>query len=182
MAEVNRLGVGKTDDRCGMKALADHEPFGEMLMAGLAGQKRRAVMRHCARGVAPVPDEIVLGTWPGRPLRRKRGSRPIRDRSRSVPWRRPDVPPSRCAADRGAQRSRRTEASFQPRLKASCMETFMPWPAFGLCVWQASPAMNTRGRRVPSPPPAHRRTCRTAAGRSRRPTTRRSPSRRAYRD
>ena len=24
----------------------------------------------------------------------------------------------------------------------------MPWPAFGLCVWQASPAMNTRGRRV----------------------------------
>ena len=24
----------------------------------------------------------------------------------------------------------------------------MPWPAFGLWVWQASPAMNTRGRRV----------------------------------
>ena len=22
----------------------------------------------------------------------------------------------------------------------------MPWPAFGLCVWQASPAMNTRGQ------------------------------------
>ena len=29
------------------------------------------------------------------------------------------------------------------------MDTFMPWPALALCVWQASPAMNTRGRRVP---------------------------------
>ena len=28
------------------------------------------------------------------------------------------------------------------------MDTFMPCPAFGLCVWQASPAMNTRGKRV----------------------------------
>jgi hypothetical protein len=27
------------------------------------------------------------------------------------------------------------------------MDTFMPWPALALCVWQASPAMNTRGRR-----------------------------------
>ncbi len=38
--------------------------------------------------------------------------------------------------------------SFQPRLKASCIDTFMPWPALALCVWQASPAMNTRGSRV----------------------------------
>jgi hypothetical protein len=28
------------------------------------------------------------------------------------------------------------------------METFMPCPAFGLWVWQASPAMNTLGSRV----------------------------------
>ena len=40
-----------------------------------------------------------------------------------------------------------TDASFQPRLNASCIDTFMPWPALALCVWQASPAMKTRGRR-----------------------------------
>ena len=28
------------------------------------------------------------------------------------------------------------------------MDTFMPWPALALWVWQASPAMNTRGSRV----------------------------------
>ena len=31
----------------------------------------------------------------------------------------------------------------------SCIDTFIPWPAFALWVWQASPAMKTRGRRVP---------------------------------
>jgi len=31
-------------------------------------------------------------------------------------------------------------------LKLSCMEKFMPWPALGLWVWQASPAMKTCGR------------------------------------
>ena len=44
-------------------------------------------------------------------------------------------------------RLRVTDASFHPELKPSCIETFMPCPAFGLCVWQASPAMNTCGRR-----------------------------------
>jgi hypothetical protein len=34
-------------------------------------------------------------------------------------------------------------------LKVSCIEKFMPCPALGLCVWQASPAMNTCGRREP---------------------------------
>jgi len=47
-----------------------------------------------------------------------------------------------------ASRFRNTDASFHPRLKPSCIDTFMPWPAFGLWVWQASPAMNTRGKRV----------------------------------
>jgi hypothetical protein len=37
-----------------------------------------------------------------------------------------------------------TEISFQPRLKVSPIDTFMPWPAFGLWVWQASPASITR--------------------------------------
>ena len=27
------------------------------------------------------------------------------------------------------------------------MDTFMPWPALGEWVWQASPAVNTRGLR-----------------------------------
>ena len=35
---------------------------------------------------------------------------------------------------------------FQP----SWIDTFMPWPALALWVWQASPAMNTRGVRVPA--------------------------------
>jgi hypothetical protein len=35
-------------------------------------------------------------------------------------------------------------------LKASCIDTFMPWPALALWVWQASPAMNTRGVREPT--------------------------------
>ena len=34
-------------------------------------------------------------------------------------------------------------------LKPSCIDTFMPWPALALCVWQASPVMKTRGVRVP---------------------------------
>ena len=35
---------------------------------------------------------------------------------------------------------------FQP----SCIDTFMPCPAFAECVWQASPVTNTRGVRVRS--------------------------------
>ena len=30
------------------------------------------------------------------------------------------------------------------------MDTFMPWPALAVWVWQASPAMKTRGERVPT--------------------------------
>ena len=43
-----------------------------------------------------------------------------------------------------------TWPSFQPMLKPSCIDTFMPWPAFALWVWHASPAMKTRGVRLPS--------------------------------
>ena len=43
---------------------------------------------------------------------------------------------------------RSTDASFQPRFQVSFIDTFMPWPALALCVWQASPAMNTRGNRL----------------------------------
>ena len=157
-----------------------------MLVIGSGGEDRRAVAGRRARGIAAVPDEIALHLAPRpqpccRPWRR-RGSRPIRGRSRSAPSRPPAAPPNSCAAGCGALRSRRTAASFHPRLKASCIETFMPWPAFGLWVWQASPAMNTRGRRGRARPPARRRTCRSAAGRSRRPTTRRPPSPQAYGD
>ncbi len=37
-----------------------------------------------------------------------------------------------------------TDSIFQPRLYASCMLTFIPWPAFGEWVWTASPARKTR--------------------------------------
>ena len=32
----------------------------------------------------------------------------------------------------------------------SAIETFIPWPALALWVWHASPAMKTRGSRVPT--------------------------------
>src|SRR5689334_17591152 len=64
MAEVHGLGVSKSDHRRGMKALTDRKALGEMLMAWFAGQDRWRVMRGRARGIAPVPHEIVLG--PGR--------------------------------------------------------------------------------------------------------------------
>ena len=32
VTELNRLGVGETDDRRGMKTLSDHESFGQMLV------------------------------------------------------------------------------------------------------------------------------------------------------
>ena len=60
VAEVNRLGVRQTDDRRGMKAHADRQPLGQMLMGRLAGEDRRAVVGRRSRRVAPVPDEIAL--------------------------------------------------------------------------------------------------------------------------
>ena len=39
----------------------------------------------------------------------------------------------------------RTWASFQPRFQVSITEVFNPCPAFGLWVWQASPARKTWG-------------------------------------
>ena len=36
-------------------------------------------------------------------------------------------------------------ANFHERLYESIMETFIPWPALGLCVWHASPAIKAQG-------------------------------------
>ena len=41
VAEVNRLGVRDADDRRGMKAHADRQPLGQMLIGRLAGEERR---------------------------------------------------------------------------------------------------------------------------------------------
>src|SRR5215471_17348270 len=61
MAELNRLGVGETDHRRGMKARADQEPSRQMLVIGFAADDRPTIMRRRAGGVAPMPDEIALG-------------------------------------------------------------------------------------------------------------------------
>ena len=135
----------------------------------------RAVMRRRAGREAPMLLEVALELLRvdavlavRRPRTVAEHLRPTRGRSRSTPAPRPGAPTSRCAAVSGRHCSRSTAASFQPRLKASCIEKFMPCPAFGLCVWQASPAMNTRGRREPVVTSAERRrTCRRCAGRSR---------------
>ena len=62
VAQVHRLGVGQTDDRRGMEPRADRQPLGQMLMRRLAGEDRRTVTGRRSRGIAPVPDEIVLGS------------------------------------------------------------------------------------------------------------------------
>jgi len=54
VAEVKRLGVRQTDDRRGMKAHADRQPLGQMLIGRLAGEDRGTVMGRGSRGVAPV--------------------------------------------------------------------------------------------------------------------------------
>src|SRR5262249_23209772 len=53
VAEVNRLGVGETDDRRRMKARADNEAFGEMLVDRFTGQDGRTVVRGGSGRVAP---------------------------------------------------------------------------------------------------------------------------------
>src|SRR5262249_52960826 len=60
VAEMNRLGVGETDDRRRMKAGSSNESFSQMLVTALAGQDRRTVVRRGSRRVAPVPDKIAL--------------------------------------------------------------------------------------------------------------------------
>ena len=103
VAKMNRLGVREPNDRRGVKARADHQALGEMLMVGFGGEERRAVVRRRSRGIVAVPDEIVLGLGRVRALVvcpwRRRGSRPIRGRSRSAPWLPPAVPTSSCAGD-----------------------------------------------------------------------------------
>ena len=61
VAEMNRLGVREPDDRRGVKAHADRQTLGQMLVVGFGGEERRAVVRRGSRGIAAVPDEIVSG-------------------------------------------------------------------------------------------------------------------------
>src|SRR4029079_10497577 len=60
VGEVNRLGVGQTDDRRGMKAHANLESLGQMLMDRFAGEDRGTITGRGSCGVAPVPHEIIL--------------------------------------------------------------------------------------------------------------------------
>ena len=60
MAEVNRLGVGETDDRRGMKAHANSKPLGQMLMGCLSGEDRGTVAGRGSCRVAPVPHKVAL--------------------------------------------------------------------------------------------------------------------------
>ena len=157
VAELHRLGVGEPDHRRRVEAHPDREALGELLERRVAGDQRRAVAGRDARGEAALRRRSSAGTSPGRPLApggRGRAWR-TRGRSRSAPWRPPAVRSEYVRRSSGLATPLRTAASFQPRFHASAIETFMPWPALALCVWQASPAMNTRGGR--SAPPARRR-------------------------
>ena len=58
---MNRLGVREPNDWRGVKTRADHETLGEMLMIRFRGEDGRTVVGRGPRGVAAMPDEIVLG-------------------------------------------------------------------------------------------------------------------------
>src|SRR5271163_1283514 len=60
VAEVNRLGVGEADHRRRMKAHADREALGEMLIDRLAGNDRRGVAGFRSGGEARLLDEVSL--------------------------------------------------------------------------------------------------------------------------
>src|SRR6267378_2933758 len=61
VAKVNGFGVREPNDRRGVKARADHQTLGELLVIRFRGKDRWAVVGRRSRGIAAVPDEIVLG-------------------------------------------------------------------------------------------------------------------------
>ena len=154
MPQLDGPGVSEADDRRGMKAHADREPFGEAPPGRLPGQDRRAIAGGRSRCEARLLHEIRLELRGIDPFAVRLGGvfRRSAEHSRPLAVEVDQLLGDGLALARvGAQnlrptRRRRTAASFHPRLNASCMETFMPCPAFGLWVWQASPAMKTRGR------------------------------------
>ena len=60
VAEVDGLGVRQADDRRGVKAHADDEPLGQMLMGASPVSSDGRVVRRGPRRVAAVLDEIAL--------------------------------------------------------------------------------------------------------------------------
>ena len=58
--EANRLGVRETNDRCRVEAHADHETFGQILMARFGEEERRLVLGRRSRRVVSMLDEISL--------------------------------------------------------------------------------------------------------------------------
>ena len=60
VTEMNRPGVGETDHRRRMKAHADREALGEMLMGRLARDHRRRVTGFRSRCEARLLDEVFL--------------------------------------------------------------------------------------------------------------------------
>ncbi len=59
VAEMDRLAVREPDDRRGMKARADGEPLGQVLVVVFSGQERWGVVGRGTGGITSAPDEIV---------------------------------------------------------------------------------------------------------------------------
>ena len=60
MAEVERFGVGQSDDRDRVEAHADREALGKVLEGRLGGDQRGGVPRPHARREAALRDEVSL--------------------------------------------------------------------------------------------------------------------------
>jgi hypothetical protein len=60
VAQMNRLGIGQTNDRRRMETHADHEALCQLLMHRFARDDRRLVFGRRSRRVASEPDEIFL--------------------------------------------------------------------------------------------------------------------------
>ena len=161
------------------------KPVGEMLEGRLRADQRRLVLRRGSCGEPALLHEVGLErlridafAFGARRLLRRRAEHlgELAIEVDQLAWRSRAARPSTCAAAPASSCPASTAASFHPRLKVSCIDTFMPCPALALCVWQASPAMKTRGKRDAISCGRHIvELRRTAAGRSRTPTTRRCP-------
>ena len=186
VAEMDRLGIRQPDDRRGMKALADDEALGEMLMEALAGEDRRRVVRRRARGVAAVPDEIVLRL---RPDRRPRFSLGGSENPGPFAIEIDQLLRDRLAFRRiGMQQVRRAALAQDGGELPAEIEGVLHRDVHALPRLRAVGVAGIAGDED-----ARQARCdlglrhvvelvASAAGRSRRPTTRRSPSRRAYAD
>lgn len=122
-----------------MKARPDLEAWRQVLPDRSTGQQRRRVADRDPGGVAALLDELLLEIRRIALLLRLSGL-PLTQNPRPFAVKVDEVL-CHClplfgigAQKRGPRTSPQDSGEFPARLNASPMDTFMPWPALGLCV------------------------------------------------